>query len=368
MALSSDLASQFAKITNDSDRYQTNGTLRGNIVKYDESLYVKLDGSSEITPISRTVEVAEGDRVEVTIQNHAATVTGNLTDPSIGIVRAGQMESRIEQTAEEISLAVSELEKNLSSSIKLNADKITMLVESDNEFSKFQQTVEGFEFMNKGGTVKIESGCLNLTGSITFSDFEKELADQIEETEKTADTALEEARDAQESADNAQSTANSAASGASYAGSLARSIANGTYIGGTFINGKEIQSPSIKGNEVMVYGTFQTKGFDSDGAEITSGYMGAAQGSMRDENGVLVPTYGVALSNTWEYDDYSIGNSYVIVTNGGVRLQYKDNRVIVSEDGVYITTPGKKAYYDTSSDGSGRKEIGSGSAATAVWG
>ena len=124
MGLSSELASQFAKVTNDSSR-NTNGTkLYGTITMLGEVPHVKLDGTEELTPISRTVEVAEGDRVEVMIVNHSATVTGNLTDPSIGIMRAGNLESKITQTAEQIQLQVSDLEKNLDSKITQTATEI----------------------------------------------------------------------------------------------------------------------------------------------------------------------------------------------------------------------------------------------------
>lgn len=377
MALSSDLASQFAKVTNDSGNKSSGTKLYGTIKMLGEGEneipHVKLDGTEELTPITRTVEVAEGDRVEVTIANHSATVTGNLTDPSIGIVRAGNLESKITQTASEIRLEVSDLEKNLKSSItqtagsirsevsdldgKLsgnisavetgiredlsnglaslsesltqvetntnntfsdlnttidnltmnvtnldskitqtageirtevsasvkdlsttitnndtavrktinvkvaelntsisqtatsirsevsgkfetvdgkiknmntsitqNATSITSLVKQDEKFSTFMQTVNGFAFMNNGGTVKIESGSLNLTGSISFTD--------LNSTTQTRITT-------------AQKDANSAAS-------LARAIAQGTYKedNTTFISNKCIYSPTIYGAEI----------------------------------------------------------------------------------------------------------------------
>ena len=143
MGLSSDLASQFAKVTNDSSR-NTNGTkLYGTITMLGEVPHVKLDGTEELTPISRTVEVAEGDRVEVMIANHSATVTGNLTDPSIGIMRAGNLESKITQTAEQIQLQVSDLEKNLDTKITQTATEIRSEVSDlDGRFSENITTVE----------------------------------------------------------------------------------------------------------------------------------------------------------------------------------------------------------------------------------
>ena len=515
MGLSSELASQFAKVTNDSSR-NTNGTkLYGTITMLGEVPHVKLDGTKELTPISRTVEVAEGDRVEVMIANHSATVTGNLTDPSIGVVRAGNLESKITQTAEQIQLQVSDLEKNLDSKITQTATEIrsevsdldgrfsenittvengiredltnslasmsdtltgisndlsgleestdssistinasietltfnvsnldskitqtaaeirsevsaevtdlnativntetgirdTINIEVANldskitqtatsiqtdvsakfktvdgeieKFSTFKQTVEGFSFMGNGGTVKINGGDINLTGAISFSDLSDATTKQqeINAINSTASSALSTANGAASTASSALSTANGAAStassalsaansaasdasdaydAASSAKNVAKSIANGSYLEGTFINGKKISSPEIEGNNIKVYGTFQTIGND-DVSQIVTGYMGAAQGL--DEFGNV--TYGVAIARSWDSSDYNVSNSYVIVTNAGVRLQFADNSLAVTQKGIWLDTSGSaKAYYND-------VEIGSGSGGTAVFG
>ena len=501
MGLSSELASQFAKVTNDSSR-NTNGTkLYGTITMLGEVPHVKLDGTEELTPISRTVEVAEGDRVEVMIANHSATVTGNLTDPSIGIVRAGNLESKITQTAEQIQLQVSDLEKNLDSKITQTATEIrsevsdldgrfsenittvengirndmtnslasmsdtltglsndltglgedlsgleestnssistinasietltfnvsdldskitqtateirsevsaevtdlnativntetgirdTINVEVANldskitqtatsiqsevsakfetvdgeieKFSKFKQTVEGFSFMGTGGTVKISGGDINLTGSITFSDFNSETQTRITTVENTASTASTNASTALTNASNAWNRAGTALNKANEAYGVATSITIPDYIKGTYIDSTTIKSPNIEGNNIKVYGTFQTIGNDGV-SQLTTGYMGAAMG----KDGYGNDTIGVALSNSWNSSNGRIGTNYVIVTNAGARMQSGNNRVIVTDEGIYINTAGTyKAYYNG-------KEIGSGSATTvtAVWG
>ena len=126
---------------------------------------------------------------------------------------------------------------------------------------------------------------------------------------------------------------------------------------GTFINGKKISSPEIEGNNIKVYGTFQTIGNDDVG-QIVTGYMGAAQGL--DEFGNV--TYGVAIARSWNSSDYNVSNSYVIVTNAGVRLQFADNSLAVTQKGIWLDTSGSaKAYYND-------VEIGSGSGGTAVFG
>ena len=503
MSLSSDLASQFAKVTNDSSR-NTNGTkLYGTITMLGEVPHVKLDGTEELTPVSRTVEVAEGDRVEVMIANHSATVTGNLTDPSIGIMRAGNLESKITQTAEQIQLQVSDLEKKLDSKITQTATEIrsevsdldgrfsenittvengirndmanslasmsdtltglsndlaglgedlTGLEESTNssistinasiesitlnvsnldskitqtaaeirsevsaevtdlnativntetgirdtisaevasldskitqtatsiqtdvsakfetvdgeieKFSTFKQTVEGFSFMGTGGTVKINGGDINLTGAISFSDLSDATTKQqeIDNISNTATSALSTANSAQSLANTAITDASDAYDAATSAKDVAKSIANGSYLKGTFINGKKISSPEIEGNNIKVYGTFQTIGHDG-ATQVTTGYMGAAMGQDAYKN----DTIGVALSNSWNSSNGTIGSNYVIVTNAGARMQSGNKRVIVTSDGIYLNTAdSSKAYYNG-------VEIGSGSATTvtAVWG
>lgn len=82
MALSSDLVSQFVKITKDNNKTSNESTLYGTVVEYDGSLYVRLDGSDLLTPVSTTTDMVAGERVTVLVKDHTATVTGNVTSPS----------------------------------------------------------------------------------------------------------------------------------------------------------------------------------------------------------------------------------------------------------------------------------------------
>ena len=81
MNIDSNLLKEFAKITNDSEVKTENKYLRGTIVKNSGGKYVQLDGSTTVTPISELVDVEEGDRVLVSIENHKATIVGNFTFP-----------------------------------------------------------------------------------------------------------------------------------------------------------------------------------------------------------------------------------------------------------------------------------------------
>lgn len=83
MDLSSELISEFAKITNDSNvKKEEDSILYGTVVEFEGSLCVKLDGSNEITPAITTSTIKAGDRVSVSLKKHTAIITGNLSDPS----------------------------------------------------------------------------------------------------------------------------------------------------------------------------------------------------------------------------------------------------------------------------------------------
>ena len=83
MALSTDLISQFVKVTKDETKDNKGSTVYGEVVKYNNKDYVKIDGSDLLTPISSSsIVVDDGERVSILIKDHNATVTGNITSPA----------------------------------------------------------------------------------------------------------------------------------------------------------------------------------------------------------------------------------------------------------------------------------------------
>lgn len=90
MGISRDLASKFAKITNDNNK-QTEETMYGTVVSQGGKLYVNLDGSDTITPIVTTAEIKSGERVAVMIKGHTATVIGNITNPGASTETTGKI-------------------------------------------------------------------------------------------------------------------------------------------------------------------------------------------------------------------------------------------------------------------------------------
>lgn len=90
MALSNDLISQFAKITKDDKKKNSEQTVYGTVVDYNGEKYLKIDGSDLLTPISSTTRANNDERVTAMIKNHTVTVTGNLTSPA---ARSGDVET-----------------------------------------------------------------------------------------------------------------------------------------------------------------------------------------------------------------------------------------------------------------------------------
>lgn len=104
MELSTELISQFAKITNDNKTdKKTETTVFGTVKLYDGEYYVQLDGSDLLTPIETTTDVAEGERVTVMIKNHSATVTGNVSSPSAKSEDVKEVGGKVEAIGKQIT-------------------------------------------------------------------------------------------------------------------------------------------------------------------------------------------------------------------------------------------------------------------------
>ena len=97
MSLSSDLISEFVKVTKDDEKPKSEAIVYGTTVVYEGSTYVKLDGSELLTPVSTTSATKPGERVTVMIKDHTATITGNMSSPS---ARSGDVEDIADQISE----------------------------------------------------------------------------------------------------------------------------------------------------------------------------------------------------------------------------------------------------------------------------
>ena len=102
MALKQQLISQFAKMANAKDaNTQPNNTVYGVATISNGQTYVKIDGSTVITPAITTSTIKDGDRVTVKIENHTAVITGNITSPA---ARTDDVEELAQSTADYSSI------------------------------------------------------------------------------------------------------------------------------------------------------------------------------------------------------------------------------------------------------------------------
>lgn len=238
MGLSTELISQFAKITNDQKKSRIDeATLYGEVVQCDDSICVRFDGSEQLTPVTTITEkdedgnitnfkygaasVKTGDRVSVSLKNHSATITGNLSDPPMG---------RAEIVTTENSI-VAKVDDKIKMQIDALGVKIDGLVEITNGLEDGTTTIDGACI--KTGTIDAER--LNLTGAITFGDLNAEVQGDISSAKETAESA--------------QTTANAANVNASSANVLAQAAQNAvtgwTYSGTTYIDGSKIQTGTV---------------------------------------------------------------------------------------------------------------------------
>lgn len=135
MALSSDLISQFVKTIKDDKKVNQESTVYGTTVEYNGSIYVKIDGSDLLTPVTTTTDMNAGERVTVMIKNHTATVTGNISSPAARTDAVKDVDGKVDTIGNKISefeivvadkVSTEELEAERVRIDELYADNVTI--------------------------------------------------------------------------------------------------------------------------------------------------------------------------------------------------------------------------------------------------
>ena len=129
MKLTGYTISEFAKLTTDNERKDTNNTLYGTVITVNDKIYVKIDGSDLLTPANTETEVKEGERVSVLIQNHSAVIRGNSDNPSASMGTVEENYSEFTQTTDAIYGQVGSINGDISE-LSIRADEISTRVES----------------------------------------------------------------------------------------------------------------------------------------------------------------------------------------------------------------------------------------------
>ena len=149
MKLSDNVISEFVKMTNDTPSTNTNQSkIYGTAIIYDDEQYVQLDGSDLLTPADNTVHIKNGERVTVSIQNHVATIDGNISDISASNQHLVSVENDLVNfkiTTEGMFLEVRDEFNTKLTDFKVTVDGMFLEVKNETEqkFSDFRVTVDG---------------------------------------------------------------------------------------------------------------------------------------------------------------------------------------------------------------------------------
>lgn len=180
MGLTQDVISEFVKIANSGNKTTpTETTVNGTAVTYEGRTFVRVDGSDALTPVTPTVSMKDGDRVQVLIKDHTATATGNVSDPAAS-----------SNTVKEQGTKISEFEIIIADKVsvdELEAERARIKdLETDNVVIKNQLTA------TEANIQKLTAADATITGrldaneaSIINLDTEKLSADMAELTYAT---------------------------------------------------------------------------------------------------------------------------------------------------------------------------------------
>ena len=103
MALSNELVTQFAKLSNQKIEEKDN-LINGTVKVINGKEYVRLDGSDILTPVTSTVDIAEDERVSVRIKDHAATIISNITSPAARSRDVQTLKDEVDQNGNTIKM------------------------------------------------------------------------------------------------------------------------------------------------------------------------------------------------------------------------------------------------------------------------
>ena len=159
MALSNDLISQFVRVTNDRNNTEKETTIvYGTAHKIGTNVYVKIDGSDILTPVSHTADVVEDERVTVMIKNHTATITGNITSPAARSTELKDIGTGIDDKLKAFETMVAD--KVTTEQLSAESARIDILV-TDN--AKIYNTLDAYQ----ADIDKLEAADVTITDTLT---------------------------------------------------------------------------------------------------------------------------------------------------------------------------------------------------------
>lgn len=145
MSLSTEILTQFAKITNDNKKTEKSSTIQGTARELNGTIYVQMDGSELLTPASATTDMKDGDRVTITVKDHSAIATGNITSPA---ARSGDVQAignAVSAQGSDISIMGAKIDIQDSNISAMNSNILALdsqIRAQDSKISIIDSTVE----------------------------------------------------------------------------------------------------------------------------------------------------------------------------------------------------------------------------------
>ena len=149
MSLDKKVIKDFVAAVNKKEETKTPTILTGTVHREGGTVSVKIDGSESLTPVSTVINVEDGERVTLTIENHKAMITGNLSSPA---ARTKEVEGLKEVVVDKVDTAqlkaikaeVGEISGNVANFKETTTEKLTAqdakIKKIDGDVANFKET------------------------------------------------------------------------------------------------------------------------------------------------------------------------------------------------------------------------------------
>lgn len=128
MDLSRNIIKRYVQVASPEKITSNSETVYGTVVNEGEELFVKIDGSNILTPVSSTIDIKANDRVLVLVKNHEATVIGSPSSPTARLEELKKLDDKITEFDTVIAdkVGTGELVAIQASIDNLNANKLSV--------------------------------------------------------------------------------------------------------------------------------------------------------------------------------------------------------------------------------------------------
>lgn len=176
MSLDKKVIKDFVAAVNKKEETKTPTILTGTVHREGGTVSVKIDGSESLTPVSTVINVEDGERVTVIIENHKAMITGNLSSPA---ARGNEVEDLKVIVGDKVSTAeleaitakVGKIDGDVANFKETTTEKLTAqeanIKKIDGDVANFKETTTAKLNANEANIKKIDGDVANFKETTT---------------------------------------------------------------------------------------------------------------------------------------------------------------------------------------------------------